>query len=524
MSATVATPPKQRAEGRPPRHRRLSRAHRPVELAPASTHGRLGLSLGILGLVLMACTAYFAFVVTATPGRLGKQASGLIDELGLWSYIVDHVPVPKSQGTLGVTIVVASTLAFVAYGLVLVLTWGRRSRAGVAVVVGASVLCWGVSSLALPNHTSDVYDYALFARVATAHGENPYTTFPDEFPDDPIYPYSSHQYTGERDNKLPVWTAFSIGLSALAGDGPVANLMTYRLALVGLNMVNLALIAMILWRVRPEAALTGMAVYGLNPVISVYGPSKTDSLMVFLFLAAAALVVLGRPRLAMVGLALSSLVKLITLPLVAVYWLRRASQRRLVATLIDTALLLGVALVAYAAFGGLGLFRDQLDLIGEGGSSVPGVLQPVTTAIFVGLVAVVGWRTPKPEPVGDTTRKWGNQRLFWAWAVVALFFGLFLTKLGLPWYLMTAVAAVALAARGVLTAAVVALTWSSFLFGWWYSASTRTHPLPDLFGLPPQLLYAAPILAGGAALAAWTIWQRRQEPLARPADQRLTSS
>ena len=214
-------------------------------------------ALVALGLVLVVGTAGFAFVLPAAPSRVAKPSAGLIDKVSAWRWVVDHSPVPSGSNALGAWLIGVSTAMFLAYAGTVRLLWRRHGRAAVAIVATAAVSCLAMSVLALPTHTSDVYDYALFARVDTVHHGRAYEDFPDKYPNDPVYPFASHQYTGKIDNKLPAWTVFSMGVSTIAGDGPVANLMTYRLVLAALSIGSALLVVFILGRTRPHAVLAG---------------------------------------------------------------------------------------------------------------------------------------------------------------------------------------------------------------------------------------------------------------------------
>ena len=408
---------------------------------------------------------------------------------------------PSGSNALGAWLIGVSTAMFLAYAGTVRLVWRRHGRAAVVVVAGAAVSCLALSVLALPTHTSDVYDYALFARVQTVHDGRTYEDFPDKYPNDPVYPFASHQYTGKVDNKLPAWTLFSMGVSTLAGDGPVANLMAYRLALAALSAGSALLVVFILRRTKPHAMLSGLAVLALNPIFAVYGTGKTDALMVFLLLGGFALLTAGHRRWAVVALALSSLVKLITLPVLILYWLGQLVRSRRDAA-IDVVLILAATVVCYLPFSGLDLMREQATLVGDSGSSLPHILRPVASLVFfVALLAAGLVRLPPPRAPDRNSAD--TMDLVRRCVPIMLFFGLFLTKLGLPWYLLTLVAIAAIAANGFAVAAIITLSWSSFVFGWWYSVNTPRYPLPDLFSGYRLPLYLAPaVIVMVAAVAA----------------------
>jgi hypothetical protein len=466
-----------------------------------ATPGRLQATVAGLCLVLLVTQLFYAFVLPQTPSRMAKRSAELVGELGLWSWTTSlPLPVPHAKGLIAGVVILLAVVAFAAYGLIVWLLWGRTDRrAGLVVVsfVGASFL---VSALALPNLNSDVYDYILFGRVVAEHDSNPADTFPEDFPDDPVYAYSSHQYTGERDNKLPAWTVVSVGLAHLGGDDPVSNLLLFRFTLLAINLGSVALVWTVLRRLHPAAALAGVALYGLNPIVSVQGQSKTDTLMAFLLLAAVALLVARHRRSAVVALGLSMFVKLITVPLALVFWVRELRLRRW-PQLVGDGLTVGIiALALYAPFSehGLDLLFDHMGLLGSGGSSAPEVLRPVIVAAFGLFILAVGLR-----------QDGSHEQLLRGWALTALVFGLFLSRPGLAWYLVVAIAAVAVAAEWRMAVAVVVMSFSSFLVSTWSMTDSASHPLPDLLDVPRLVLYAAPVLAAAIVLLLWRRWRAR---------------
>ena len=94
------------------------------------------------------------------------------------------------------------------------------------------------------------------------------------------------------------------------------------------NLANLLLIARILQAVQPRQLLAGLGCMLWNPIVIAYGQSKVDTVMVFFLLLAALALVQEKRKLVVIALGVSALVKLITLPLIAVYWLYTLRSRR----------------------------------------------------------------------------------------------------------------------------------------------------------------------------------------------------
>jgi hypothetical protein len=448
----------------------------------------------ILGAVVVLDAAYYAFCLAQSPSRIMRPGAALVADFGLWSFMRDHgVPIPGTPTAMAVAVVLCAAVGFVAYAGVVVLHWNRSDRRATWLVCGFAGAAFTVSVFAMPTVNSDVYDYILFGRVAAVHHEDPHLRFPDEFPEDPIYPYSSHQYTGKPDNKLPAWTLLTVGLAEVGGDGPVTNVLLYRSALAGLNLASLALVAFIVRRIRPEATTAAVALFGLNPIVAFLGQSKTDSVMAFWLLVGAAFLVAGRRRLAAAGMVLSMFVKLITFPLVAMYWLRELRYGRAATVAADALVAGGVVLLLYAPFTrGLDLFLDHLGLLRGGADNVGGPLRAVCVVGFLLLLAGIG-----------LTRKDTHLSLFRGWAVVALAFAVLLSRPALSWYLIVPVAAVAIACDRRTVIALIPVTAGSFLLNTWRLQNTPAHDLPSGTALAVLGVLAALAVLGAAGTALW---------------------
>lgn len=451
-------------------------------------------------MVLLASSFFFNVIVPQTPTRVARVSFTLSDDLPLWSFLTSlPIPVPSASWLVATVLVAVTIVTFAAYGLAVVLAWGRRSRSSKALVMGVAGLTFLFSALALPNFNSDVYDYVLFGRVSAVHGENPYETFPDAFPDDPMYPYSTHQFTGMRDNKLPAWTLLTTALAHVGNDDPVDNLLLYRFALLAVNAANVALVALILQRIRPSAALAGVLLYAWNPIVALQGQSKTDTVMAFFVLLATLLLSMRHRTVAGAALVLSVFVKLITVPLLALFWVAELRRGRFRQIALDALVVVGVLAGLYLPFSNdLGLLSEHLRMVSDGGSEATGLLRVALLIAFVGLIAVLGLR-----------RRNEGRSLLCSWALVALFFAALLSRLGLAWYLIVPLAVVAVAGRWRLALAAVTVSFSSFLFNGWYALSTEEHPLPEVSDVPPLLVYLIPMALFGVAVLLLARLRRR---------------
>jgi hypothetical protein len=459
------------------------------------------LLLGCMACIVFAASLCSAFLLPQAPGRMAEPSADLIPAWPLWSLVVAlPLPIPRQSHWLALALLLTSALNFAAYAGAVYLAWNQPyDRRPLFVVAGVAILLFVVSACALPNVNRDIYNYILSGRVAAVYGANPYFVPPDRFPDDPIFRYASDRYTSyPGDNKLPVWMLLNVVLARLGGDSPVANLLLYRAAFLLFNTANLVLIGRILHTLQPRLLLAGLLLYGWNPIVVAHGQSKVDTVMVFFMLLAALAIVRDMPKLAAVALGMSALVKLITLPLLAVYWLyllRFRSARRLAAS----TLLLGLTAIAvYVPFWyGPELLTIQLGLLENVADTGPDLGRLL---LYTGFALGVLW-------VG-LSRDGRVENILSGWALVLAPLALFLTKLGFSWYLMTLIAAAGLVVERRLALIVIALSFASFLLNAWDSASNEIMQMPRLFPAPRfymQLLFAC---ACGLGLAALEIVRR----------------
>lgn len=459
-----------------------------------------------LGALSVVGTAWFAWSLPATPSRRSRPGAALAEDVGPWSWAYDHLAPPASPGPLGATLLGVSALMFAAWAGTVALTWNRSSPARLRAVVGCVGVACAIGVLALPSHSSDIYDYALFGRVASVHGGAPYHDLPDTYPDDPLYRYSSHQYTGHPDNKLPVWTAVASGVTGVVGDRPLAVLLAFRGLLAGATLLATILVARLAGRLRPHTAVAAAATYGLCPVTLVYGGAKTDALMVLLMLAGLALVAGGRGRAGTAVTALAVMVKGIAAPVLALVVLgptepdRDGPAGRWSPVAVRALIALGVGVVVYLPYRDpLGLVRAHLAEPDR--TSVASRAVPLAVAALVVLAALgVAWawrRAPATAVERAGAVVGGSAPLLVAFAAT-------LTRPGLPWYLLTPLAVVALARSLPLLIVLGALAGTSFVMGWWESIDTRAHALPEVQGSRSGLY----LLVAVAAVAAAVILHR----------------
>ena len=451
--------------------------------------------LVLLSVTVLSTVVFTAVVLPLTPGRLALRSADLIDQLPIWSWLAGLPwPVPTGWG-LAISIAVVTAVAFAAYAAAVALCWNRQAnRTTLAAVIVPAVVFLAISAAALPTQSSDMIDYLLSGRVSSEYGSSPYTVPPDTFPDDPLLPYASGTYTVDGELKPPVWISVAVGMATIAGDEPGRAVLTVRLTFLAVNLLNLCLIAAVLWR-RADRLLSGLVLYGWSPIVALHGQAKFDPLMATFALLAALLLVTERRRWVGPALWMSAMVKILTLPLLGAFLISEAVARRWRRLAEGVGIIIALTIVGYLPFGGeLSMIVDHLWLVEQGGSSMPlGLGLIIAVAISIAVV----W-------VGLTAGE-DADRMLTGWALIAI--GVMaLTPVSFSWYLIAPLAIVCVAGSPWLTAAAVIISAAKFFVDLWIRANKPLNDLPDV-GLTRHIVFLA--MLGVAVIAVAGIWYRR---------------
>jgi len=180
-----------------------------------------------------------------------------------------------------------------------------------AIVLAGALICALVLLFLMPFDAADIFDNILHGRIFGVYGGNPFVETGVDFRSDPFYEYMAWKVDSSAYG--PVWELFA-GLTArLAGDGIIANILAFKL-LPGLFWAgSLLLVSVIMLRVLPQAALSGVYLLALNPVVlfSTWGNGHNDIVIVFWILLAVWAMVSDRYTLAILALVVGALVKFI---------------------------------------------------------------------------------------------------------------------------------------------------------------------------------------------------------------------
>lgn len=450
--------------------------------------------------------AYFTycFVIPQTPGRMARASAALFNDFPLWAWIVSlPLPIPSTPQSLAILLVVLTTTTFAVYGLVIYLIWEFPARpSSLALVILPASAYFILSTFALPNMNTDVFNYMLRGRLGAIHNENPYAVAADEISHDPVYPYASHSYTVDPTGKYPVWLSVEIGLGKLTGDDVTRNLFIYRSAFLLINLANLGLITILLNKIRPRYILAGIVLYAWNPIVVLLGTGKGDTVIVFFLLLAVLFLVFERRDIAIIPLTLSVLIKLTTFPFVAAYMIMNFKLKRWRDFVVHPILFVLTAAVVYAPYlQGADTVGRPVNVVNMAGGSMPSILPIILRAGFILLILFVGLK-----------QNGYIRHLIVGWTFLALFFSLFLTRFQMAWYLMTLIALVSLFPDWRTALITVVLSFSGFLLNIWNSGFNAGFPAPHL-GIPRYVVYLAlptAVLVGMAAILLWQKFHQRK--------------
>ena len=220
-----------------------------------------------------------------------------------------------------------------------------------------SLACWLVFavtaivmtiSVAIPPRTSnDVWAYAMYGRIVTAHNASPYVHPPKDFPNDPYYLRARSGYKSITSVYGPVWTGISAGVMEVADESKAVT----RLLFQGIAALSVLGAMALLWRRTKDAAVLAFA--GLNPIVaaSIVNGGHNDAL-VGLVILGGAFAAPSAPVIAGLLLGAGAAIKIVGfLPLGALTlwaWYRRGVKHA--AKLSSSSLV--VVLVGYAIVGG----------------------------------------------------------------------------------------------------------------------------------------------------------------------------
>lgn len=424
----------------------------------------------VSGVTLAALLVAYATVWVNVPARYhppyGLHPPSLELFRQLWSYPSWRLSPIQFTALASGTLLLAWLAYFVALGAATFAeddTSGRRGRRILSVCA--------ILSLALVFYfptvlSADIFHYAMHGRMVSLYGWNPYVVGGDAMRGDPF-----HALAIWRDIPTqygPLWTMLAALLTRVGGDHVLVTVLLFKTLAACGHIASAALIWGLARRLPGVAADRALVLYAWNPLLLLEsaGSGHNDFVMLALALAGSAAFVSRRFILGLVLLLASAAVKYITLLLA---FLLAAHALSLVTTrdrlrAVTTWFVVGMSVIAlfYAPFlvgteglahlwAGLapetnpmpnhvGLALRRILMLPFPSNQATAFANLLLNGLFGIAMLAYGWRCLRP---GST---WSG--VFAGYAVASFVYAYIVFAGSLPWYLLSPLAAVALAGRG----------------------------------------------------------------------------
>jgi alpha-1,6-mannosyltransferase len=417
----------------------------PATTRDAVARPRLG-TAGLVGLILL--TLFICISASGTQALLPASTRPLTYGFGeLFGGVHIHLPAGVLLPLL--------TLLFACYAVAV----GAAERFSARTIFAAIAALNVVVLLAPPLMSMDVFSYESYARMYVTYANNPYLHGPLSVGQmDFLFPFVGEKWISTPTAYGPVFTLLSVFIdkTTFGANACLATPVTsacYSALLVStivykvLASVAGIVIVAILWhaaRLRGLNQVRAVAVFGLNPLVVIYGVGggHNDLLMLVFTTLGVYAILAQRERASGALIAIGAGIKLtgaLLLPFALASGVELGAGRRRRALLIGAgAASVVIAVVGYAAFG-----FGQLDLVptlqhiqAEGDtSSVPGFLSIVLRLDVVGhVVGMLLGATFLAIFLWLLHRVWRG-KMDWidgaGWATVAI---LMTASSMLPWY------------------------------------------------------------------------------------------
>jgi len=269
---------------------------------------------------------------------------------------------PTQDITGGLWLILYSALFALYLAGFLLLRWSARAgssleqRVMLSTVVAFATGFQVVLFLMPGVFTTDMFSYVIYGRIAGSYHGNPFIEFPALYDREQVVQWIPAIWLRAPSMYGPLWVDLSAALDRFVGSAPIATqVLAYRAVANVAQAINVGLFTLIVGRFGIRVALPSVLLFAWNPLLlfEFAGSGHNDVLMLTFVLLAVALCVRRWMPAAIVALALSAMVKYVTvlaLPLFLVYWARRQQGlARQVAALIGGGLLFAAVIAALYA-------------------------------------------------------------------------------------------------------------------------------------------------------------------------------
>ena len=183
-----------------------------------------------------------------------------------------------------------------------------------------------VAPIGLTVFSQDMLTYGLYGHIVAVQHANPYGVLPQ--PQDVLQKLVGVKSTTPYG---PVWTDISVLLALVAHDSIASTLLAFRSLGLFAHLLNVVLLWAILTRAKPEMRLSATLFYAWNPLILLFGVAEMHQEIVLVCIVLAAILFFQRnsPTLGWVFVLLLSLINLLWLPLLPLFFRLMLRQSRI---------------------------------------------------------------------------------------------------------------------------------------------------------------------------------------------------
>ncbi|MGO9750585.1 MAG: glycosyltransferase 87 family protein [Solirubrobacteraceae bacterium] len=319
--------------------------------APSRAHSHTRARLGSIGLGGVVLTT---FVVCISAARTDALLPESVRPVPAWL----AGPFGSSGLRLSVgELIAVLSLMFASYVLVMRTADRLPARQVLMAIAALSALVL----LAPPLLSTDVFSYQAYARMWATYSANPYLSGPHVIALDPLYPFIGAKWVNTPTSYGPLFTLLSV---LLANASIAASALAFKAIAALASLATVAL----LWnaaRLRGLNPVRAVALFGLNPLVVVYGVGggHNDLLMLSFTTAGIYMVLSRRERtsgaIIMIGIAIK-LTGALVLPFALASGSGLGSHKHRRSILAGASIAAAaIAAIGFAAFG-----VGQLNLIG----------------------------------------------------------------------------------------------------------------------------------------------------------------
>jgi hypothetical protein len=185
-------------------------------------------------------------------------------------------------------------------------------RAALFIVGGVCLFGHVLLVLLPPSLSTDLYDFALYGRMAAVHHLNPYLHPAATLAGDPLAPFAGWLHLRYHEGAAFLWVA--VAAAVVGGGGPIGTALAFKSAAAAFNLAACWAVHRLARETSGGDGLGALLLYAWNPLVLVEaaGSGHPDTMMVALALLGAWLWWRGRTSGGVALLTASAAVKYMT--------------------------------------------------------------------------------------------------------------------------------------------------------------------------------------------------------------------